>query len=410
MYLTLYISRSLSNVKSQVTGLFRSQLEDGIMGMDNRPGAFWLQLHEHYKAKGYTPSTDKDDEPDFDPAQFSLCYDRQPLSQDLKSGVGSGALTLGGTDPALHNTDMVYAANLTPLMGWYTLRIKGMFIRTNGGTLSEPRAKDAQYIRVTADESVLNGQSSRDKGVILDSGTTDTYLPSLLSEPFRAAWKEAVGEDGPHYDTNPRKMTPQEVQNLPTVLIVLQGHELGNDHNRDAVGLTRAHPAMFESRRSLLTLDTGTAGASSTHTTTAKDLPAISKTDVVISVPPEHYMEESHTEPGTYTARLYFSERYGSQSILGSNVMMGHDILFDNGRGRVGIAESNCDYESYVEERDNRRRQAAEQEELVQEQSQGEKDQKTEENAEPPVAEGNENIESDLAQVAGHDHYTVENS
>ncbi len=63
----------------QVTGLFRTQLEDGIMGMDNRKGAFWLQLHEHYKrTMGEMEEDDKgereeEDGPSFDPSRFSLC-------------------------------------------------------------------------------------------------------------------------------------------------------------------------------------------------------------------------------------------------------------------------------------------------------------------------------------------------
>ena len=32
--------------------------------------------------------------------------------------------------------------------------------------------------------------------------------------------------------------------------------------------------------------------------------------------------------------------------------MMGHEILFDNSSGRMGFAESHCDYSRYMEERD----------------------------------------------------------
>mmetsp|Transcript_21357 Transcript_21357/g.39249 ORF Transcript_21357/g.39249 Transcript_21357/m.39249 type:complete len:317 (+) Transcript_21357:2-952(+) len=65
----------------KVTGLFQTQLEDGIMGMDNRKGAFWLQLHEHYKRNGYhavppeenekQPGDNTNDNVVFDPTQFS---------------------------------------------------------------------------------------------------------------------------------------------------------------------------------------------------------------------------------------------------------------------------------------------------------------------------------------------------
>ena len=322
----------------KVTGMFQTQLEDGIMGMDNRKGAFWLQLHEHYKKNGYeAPSGDNEHEgASFDPAQFSLCYDRQPLSDDLYKGTDSGALTLGGTDPLLHETDMVYAENVTPIGGWYAVRIKAIFLRTNGGTLSEP-PKDSEYVRVNVEEKVLNGSTDKKKGVIVDSGTTDTYLPSGIKNAFNQAWKQTTGED--NYHNNMSEMTTEQVKSLPTIMVVLQGH--GSNSNDGAIGMTGSHEDMFNS----------------------KEPTEISKSDIVVAIPPAHYMEESRRSPGHFTARVYFSEKYGAQSILGSNFMMGHEVNFDIGKGRVGFAESHCDYSRYVEERDAEQQKVQGQEE-----------------------------------------------
>jgi len=330
--------------QTKVTGMFRKQLEDGIMGMDNRKGSFWLQLHDHYKRNGYVAGAnngdDDDDAATFDPTQFSLCFDRQPLSMDLRPGVGSGALTLGGTDRLLHNTDMVYANNVTPHAGWYSVRIKAMFLRTHGGTLSEPHEdkKAVKYLRVDAKEDTLNGSADKSRGVILDSGTTDTYLPELLKVPFEDAWKKVFGDSKgamTKYHHNLVEMTHDQVKSLPTILLVLSGHSSSNENHADAVGMARSHKDMFKESK----------------------LASISKSDVVVAIPPAHYMEESSTYPGKYTARLYFTERYGAQSILGSNVLMGHEVNFDAGKGRVGFSESHCDYERYVTERNARRAQ-----------------------------------------------------
>jgi hypothetical protein len=73
---------------------------------------------------------------------------------------------------------------------------------------------------------------------------------------------------------------------------------------------------------------------------------------VVVAIPPGHYMEESHSSPGTWIARIYFTERFGQQPIFGSSFIMGHEILFDNTSGRVGFSESHCDYSRYMEERE----------------------------------------------------------
>ncbi len=312
-----------------MTGLFRTQLEDGIMGMDNRVGSFWMQLREHYKSHG----TSLEEPQEFDPSQFSLCYDRQPISSELSTGVGSGALTLGGSDELLHSTPMVYADNVTPGLGWYTVHVKGMFLRSKGGSLSEPAA-NSRYVRVDADETTLNGGKD---GVIVDSGTTDSYLPSNLKPAFLEAWRDALRDPSAEYHNNRVEMTAEQVMTLPTILVVLQGHKAGNAQTNDSavVGMTGhpSHAAMFKS-------------------ITDKSPLTISKKDVVVAIPPEHYMEESHSSPGTFISRVYFTERFGEQSIFGSSFMMGHEILFDNSSGRMGFAESHCDYSRYMEERD----------------------------------------------------------
>ena len=339
----------------QVTGFFRTQLEDGIMGMNNKDGAFWFQLREHYKQMGYDNNSDSGNDgirdsnvavDQFNPSQFSLCYDRQPISKNLDHGLGSGTLTLGGSDPLLHNTPMVYASNITPDGGWYKVKITAMFLRTNGGTLlsvshitrsdTTMTATDGvaidvpQYLRVHATEDDLNGGSDPQQGVIIDSGTTDTYLPETLAEPFQNAWVQAMG-DNDVYDNTPRELTIKQLRSLPTILIILRGHVPSNVYalDKDVIGMTRSHVSMF---------------------TSAEEYP-ISDTDIVVAMPPGHYMEESSITPGMYTSRLYFTERPGSHSILGSNFLMGHDVLFDNEQGRIGFAESHCDYTRYVEER-----------------------------------------------------------
>ena len=299
------------------------------MGMDGRPGSFWQQLHDHYKSNGVSG-----DQQDFDPKLFALCYDRQPISSELPLGVGSGALTLGGSDSLFHSTPMVFAENVTPRFGWYTVHMSAMFLRTRGGSLSEP-ASNARYVRVDADETTLNGNTGSNRGVIVDSGTTDSYLPSILKSAFNEAWRQALRDPNAEYHNNRIEMTAEKVKTLPTIIVVLQGYNSGSSETKDAVGMAGhpSHASMFNSINDENPLN-------------------ISKNDVVVAIPPEHYMEESHSTPGTWIARVYFTERFGQQSIFGSSFMMGHEILFDNSLGRVGFSESHCDYSRYMEEKD----------------------------------------------------------
>ena len=63
--------------------------------------------------------------------------------------------------------------------------------------------------------------------------------------------------------------------------------------------------------------------------------------DVVLAIPASHYLEYDG-DTGKYVPRFYTEE--GSGSVLGANAMMGHDVYFDVARGRIGFAESDCDY------------------------------------------------------------------
>lgn len=77
-----------------------------------------------------------------------------------------------------------------------------------------------------------------------------------------------------------------------------------------------------------------------------KTLSRDSPRDVLLAIPPHHYMEyDPKTEK--YTSRIYFTEQSGG--VLGANAMMGHDILFDWENRRIGFAESSCDQSSVTE-------------------------------------------------------------
>jgi hypothetical protein len=116
--------------------------------------------------------------------------------------------------------------------------------------------------------------------------------------------------DGRSYNNDNRRYTNDELALLPTILFQLEAHDKddGDLHTPGLVG---------------------------------EDLDPNRPTDVLVAMPPTHYMEYN---PNTkrYTSRLYFNEKKGG--VLGANFMMGHDVYFDAHRGRIGFAESTCDY------------------------------------------------------------------
>jgi len=158
---------------------------------------------------------------------------------------------------------------------------------------------------VDVDTNTLNRGS-----VILDSGTTDTYLTRGLKGPFLSAFKELIGYD---YNADGMKLTEDEVQKLPTILIQLEGIEGSSDMNTPGLAgnLDPDHPF-----------------------------------DILIAIPPAHYVEYDGDNE-EYVGRFSVDEGHGS--VLGANTMRGHDVFFDiTENNRIGFALSDCDYRQLI--------------------------------------------------------------
>eukprot|EP00978_Attheya_sp_CCMP212_P013518 scaffold33965_cov51-Attheya_sp.AAC.2 len=273
----------------QLKGLFRTQLADGIMGMENVNESFWKQMFDRKMIKE---------------KKFSLCFSRHDSVE--RDGTESGAMTMGGTDTRLHSSPMLYAKN-TKDTGMYTIHVRKMYLRENGGLSATPdKGKNQVTHLLDVDEKKINGN-----GIILDSGTTDTYLSRAIAGPFTKKWKEIVGTA---YNNNGVNLTPEQMAALPTILFQVQPDTGSNDeYDKDPDSVT------------------GLAGS----------LDPENPTDIIMTMPASHYMEWD-SKRNYYVSRLYLTEGY--RGVMGANSLMGHDFLFDIDAQRVGIAESNCDY------------------------------------------------------------------
>ena len=274
--------------QTRLTGFFKTQLADGIMGMEMASSSLWKQMYK----QGV-----------MDEKSFALCLSQQPTAS--REGTGAGAMTLGAPDTRLHATPMVYADQLND-KGWFVVRLKRLFLRTHGGEHVEVPREDepyVQYMQVDVSESNLNNGD-----IVLDSGTTDTYLSSQLYHDFNKAWNSLMR--GRSYDNESHRYSGEELLSLPTILFQLEAYDKDVGDPNTTPGLV----GKLDDNR---------------------------PTDVLVAMPPTHYMEYN---PNTnrYASRVYFNEKHGG--VLGANFMMGHDVLFDAHRGRIGFAESTCDY------------------------------------------------------------------
>lgn len=172
------------------SGLFVTQLADGIMGMSAHESTLPKKLYDLEK---------------IDHNMFTMCFNRKLGTS--RRGVTAGVMTMGGVDERIHTSPMVYAKNMAT-MGWFTVFVRNVYIQSSDDSLDHTE----RITRIPIDISAVNSG----KGVIVDSGTTDTYLHKKLAKSFGKIWKQVTGKD---YHHRPISLTEEQLHQLPTVIV-----------------------------------------------------------------------------------------------------------------------------------------------------------------------------------------------
>lgn len=146
----------------------------------------------------------------------------------------------------------------------------------------------------------------------MDSGTTDTYLNKAVAKEFSKAWKRVTGKA---YSHAPIRLSNEELQKLPTILVQCHGYTQRPDPSMDDYSTTPGYAGLLDPQH---------------------------PNDLIVAIPATSYMDYSAVT-NMYTSRVYFTETAGG--VLGSNAMQGHQVVFDWENGRIGFAESSCSYD-----------------------------------------------------------------
>ena len=235
--------------QTTVEGLFRRQYADGILGLLRTS----LNVVHALARQGVIARP-----------SFSMCLT-----------TNGGWLAFGGAQVHRHGEPMRYTpipqAHRHP---WHSVvvqqvRLDHIVLANNSHTNDH-----AHILRAFRDG----------KGTVLDSGTTDIYLPTVLEAPLADAWYRLTGHD---WQPHTRRYTYEAFTRLPTLHLVLQNN-------------------------------------------------------VTLSIEPLHYMDDAKSTPWNGTRELsnliYCDEETGA--VLGFNAMAGYDIYFE--ASRVGIAKADC--------------------------------------------------------------------
>ena len=182
--------------QTEITGLFVTQLADGILGMSKGRNSLWRQMFEQ-------GATDKE--------QFSLCFSLQQIVQ-----TNAGVMVLGGVDNRLHDNPMTFARDTRGQSSlFFTLTVKRIYLRTGVGHSIISKIGNA-----TVQEIDIPGFQRP----IVDSGTTYTYLNSDLREPFEQAWSAMTNRGL----TSSLYLSEEEIMQLPTIIFQVTASEQQN--------------------------------------------------------------------------------------------------------------------------------------------------------------------------------------
>mmetsp|Transcript_23948 Transcript_23948/g.36230 ORF Transcript_23948/g.36230 Transcript_23948/m.36230 type:complete len:493 (+) Transcript_23948:51-1529(+) len=251
-------------------GLFRKQYADGILG---------LAIHESSLVQALY------DARSINRLAFSLCLTRT-----------GGSLSAGGIATEERHLEPIRFTPIARDHGWFALTVERVLL--GSVCLAGCYSKDASPSSGVDYEDTVLEAFHGGKGTILDSGTTDTYLPQAIAERFQKVWSRLTV--GLHYARRKYKYSYAEYEKLPSI-----SFQFANN--------------------------------------------------VTLTVDPESYMESVSTsttlsrDPWEGTRelvnRIYIDEPTGA--VLGANTMLGHDILFDIQGKQVGLAKADCDSEIY---------------------------------------------------------------
>merc|ERR1719232_2291338 len=124
--------------QDSLTGLFKTQLADGIMGMSSTgKGAYWKQMYDAGK---------------MDKKIFSLCFNRQDHVE--RDGTLAGAMTLGGVDEKFWETPMVWAKKMNGA-GFYQVHVRKMYLREGGTNISAEIEEGVKIVQIDVKEDIL---------------------------------------------------------------------------------------------------------------------------------------------------------------------------------------------------------------------------------------------------------------
>lgn len=254
------------------SGLFRTQYEDGILGLAlHRDTMITSTFKKHGSIKHNS---------------FSICPGGDNNSKE------KGLFSLGGVSSDVNYEEpMQYTNIVTNPNGWYVVHIDSVYVGNHSifhHSITSNILRDSKYHQEQIMKETFN---TEDRGTIIDSGTTDIYLPVKISQNFKKLWESYARQKCTNDNMS---LSYEEYRRIPSVTLVLQG----------------GYKWVLQPQYYLEPIDNRFDSS-----------PWIGKKDFI--------------------NRIYLDEPNGA--VLGLNAMRGHNLYFDVEENRIGFARSSCE-------------------------------------------------------------------
>lgn len=264
-------------------GLFRTQHVDGIMGLSAKIDTFPFQLKRGNKTQT---------------KRFSLCF--RP----------KGGYLILASSPAkaidTHSRSLIKPpTTYIPLIkgaGWFTVKLVDILMYVPAADSSKMnsnlRGSNGAINSINGNKESIGATTAKyngGKGTIIDSGTTDTFLPASIRQNFESMFNKLV--KGVSYSNSKMTLTDEQFRLLPVIV-----YRFVDKYDESKFIDIETHPYSYS----------------------------------------EKVRSSKSAGRFEYVFRIYLTEANGA--VLGSNFMNYHNIEFDVEKLRVSIQPDSCHF------------------------------------------------------------------
>jgi len=285
---------------------------DGILGMSTSPNSF---IHQYYNSLFQAKEH----------RMFSMCF--RPFSS-YAVGSSAGMVTVGHVDPEQLDSPIVYAANHGRVVTKhdYAVRIRKMYMGVASdlenplvafadGTMSVmPLGSDWNTDNNAGNAAHLYQDVDGTHDVVpIHTNSVLTSFPKSLEQAFVATFSRMTQSvehpNGHSYALPSFRLTKHDYDQLPTLFIQLEAHQMAPDNANSYIadfvpGFAARHDPHYP-------------------------------LDVILAVKPQHYISY-HEDTGKAMPTLLFSDT-GTQ--LASNIFQEMEVVLDLTRNKIGFAQ-----------------------------------------------------------------------